>query len=57
MADWTILKELAAILQKFYLATKICKSKQSTLADVLPVIDYLLTTYSHALDTAESVHN
>jgi hypothetical protein len=57
MADWTILEELASILQKFYLATKICESRQSTLEDVLPVIDYLLNTSSNALDTAESVYN
>jgi hypothetical protein len=57
LADWTILKELAAILQKFYLPTEICESRQSTLADVLSVIDYLLNTYSNALGTAQSVHN
>jgi len=27
MADWTILEELAAILQKFHLAMKICESR------------------------------
>jgi hypothetical protein len=57
MADWTILKELAAILQKFYLATKICESRQSTLANVLPVIDYLLNTYSNALVTADCIQS
>jgi hypothetical protein len=54
LEDWNILSDLADILQKFQLATKITESRSATLSDVLPAIDFLLNTYSTSLAAAEA---
>lgn len=52
-----ILQKVVAILQILYLATKFYKTGQSTLEDIVPVIDYQLNASSNANDTAKSEYN
>jgi hypothetical protein len=56
-ADWEVLEKMAKFLQKFKIATKVTEGRNSSLADVLPVIDYLLDTFQKELTSTEAAND
>jgi hypothetical protein len=56
-ADWQLLEQMVTFLEKFQIITKITEGRNSSLADVLPGIDFLLDAFSNELSKAEEAGN
>jgi hypothetical protein len=56
-SDWIVVEKMARFLKQFEEATLLTEGRKNTVAEVLPVIDYLLEAFRSEHDTAEQSHD